>query len=333
MAMGSAFNAEELELMRPVRYAEHWYTKQQQVIKAAHKNCEKRVAAEKALEDERDEKLALQKELADLKRSQASATITTRIPPWSKESDIVSQLRAQVIKLTSEKIELQKALDSKDGPEASEDEYVQRKLAELSVCKKNLQKMTLERDKLANNLAEYEQKLQIVSDENTASKHSLTEQITTLIKENSALKSENLDLQQQASEKKVVDIGSLQAFPILTSSGKKTTDSRSSITLTSDMSSSIASDMIARFERLETKILQAVSARAEAESRPVSPITHVEETDEADVEIVNTRTVEERNAEGFAKAIDLDVANNDDDDSDRPWLTHGKKKPKKKQPQ
>lgn len=358
MAMGTAFTAEEMELMRPVKYAEHWYTKQQQVVAAAHRNCEKRVAAERRefalqqeldalkksqasamntapaawtkesdvfrqlrvteseLAKEKEEKLALQQEVDALKQEVdalkqlvASATDTTRIGPSLKEVEAVNQLRAQIIKITSEKLELQaalqKALHAKDEPEvASEDEYVVKKLAELSRTKKELAKG-------AQNLAECEQTIQNITNENTTLKverQSLIETNSTLMDQKLALEMENSDLKQQA-QKQVVDIGSLHSFPMLTSSGKKPTDSRSTITITSDMSSSIASDMIARFERLETKILEAVGKtweESEQIPRPQSPDVEVAEVAGTDAETDKT-------------------------DPENPWMTqNGKKKSKKK---
>ena len=68
----------------------------------------------------------------------------------------------------------------------------------------------------------------------------------------------------------VVDIGSLRSFPVLTSMEKKPNGSRYSVTFTdtssmTDASSRVGSEILARIEKLETTILEAVKI-----SRPPS---------------------------------------------------------------
>ena len=143
----------QLELFRPVNNGPHWYAKQAAVVEAANKHSARCCELQK-VDYKKDQYIKeLEQKLALRPRTHV---------PWSNNSDIVSSM--------------QTALEEKDKQLAAmqaDDDFLQRKLLELSTTKKELEQTKREYGKALG-------KIQVLEDEKSvlmADKSKLQEEL------------------------------------------------------------------------------------------------------------------------------------------------------------
>ena len=280
--LGSGFTDEELKMFTPSYSEEEWSRQKRQVIEAAHKktierneykkenwNLQQRVTA---LEKEKEllelRVIALDKENGDLKANgpykleepQRLASPKSYGEEQSPVCDqqIVAKASTQIVfkQLLDENDTLRQQLQAASNVDISvaEDEFVARKLAELTTCRKSCAE-------LRETLLATENAKECLLTENTALKAQLQH---AMDKEKE--KSHNPSRINTPSRmlwahnpSPSIGIGSLQEFPTLPCGPLHKSASRSTLTDGSTSVDSASAEMLLKgFERLENVVLKCV---------------------------------------------------------------------------
>lgn len=293
--MGAGFTDEELKIFNPNYNEEDWSRQKRQVIEAAHKKTVERNEYKKQNWEQKMRIEALERECAELKRGgvqqQQEPLLSSRVTaspkaggefiasPKAGSEQSVQQTatatgstmpRIVMDQLQDEISILRQQLQAASTVDVSvaEDDFVARKLAELTRCRKDCAE-------LREALLAMEITHQNLLSENTALKaelHQLHEKEKEKSNPPSRINTPSRMLWAQSSSPSI-GIGSLQEFPTLPCGSFNKTGSRSTLTDGSTSVDSASAEMLLKgFERLESVVLSCVKMQDSKKGfHPIAP--------------------------------------------------------------